>query len=79
MPKEWIDYKKYKNMKVIKGKVIFDIKAGDLCPYCKVGDVIKRKGRFGSFYGCSQFPNCGFTQPLIIKHYEPQRDIIPNN
>jgi hypothetical protein len=35
------------------------IKAG-ICPKCG-GSLVQRKGRNGSFYGCSQFPACRFT------------------
>lgn len=32
----------------------------DICPQCG-GSLIKRKGKYGSFYGCSNYPNCKFT------------------
>lgn len=35
-----------------------------VCPECK-GKLIERKGRFGSFIGCSNFPNCEYTRPII--------------
>lgn len=31
-----------------------------ICPRCG-GTLIKRKGKYGSFYGCSNYPNCKFT------------------
>lgn len=31
-----------------------------ICPKCG-GRLILREGRFGSFYGCSNYPNCRFT------------------
>lgn len=33
----------------------------DKCPKCN-GDLIKRKGKFGEFYGCSNYPKCSFTK-----------------
>ena len=34
---------------------------GPACPLC--GDVlVKRKGRYGEFYGCGSFPECRFTR-----------------
>jgi DNA topoisomerase-1 len=33
------------------------------CPKCNSPLVI-RMGRFGKFYGCSNFPKCKFTQPM---------------
>jgi len=29
-----------------------------LCPKCKQGFMMRRKGKFGYFYGCSNYPNC---------------------
>lgn len=31
-----------------------------ICPECG-GTLIKRKGKYGSFYGCSNYPKCKFT------------------
>lgn len=31
------------------------------CPRCK-GELVKREGRYGSFYGCSNFPSCRYTR-----------------
>ena len=31
-----------------------------VCPQCG-GQLVLRKGRYGSFYGCSNFPKCKFT------------------
>lgn len=35
------------------------IEAG-ICPRCG-GQLIQRKGKYGTFYGCSNYPNCDFT------------------
>lgn len=32
-----------------------------LCPKCG-GGLVKRNGRFGAFFGCSNFPDCRFTK-----------------
>lgn len=32
------------------------------CPRCSVGHLKLRNGKKGRFYGCSNFPNCKFTQ-----------------
>ena len=34
--------------------------ANGWCPRCG-GHLVKRNGRYGSFYGCSNYPNCTFT------------------
>lgn len=31
------------------------------CPRCG-GEMVKRSGRFGAFYGCSNFPECRYTR-----------------
>ena len=47
-----------------KGQVIHNVNVGSLCPYCSVGDVVVRKGRYNNFLACSHFPACGFTQQI---------------
>ena len=37
------------------------------CPVCG-SDTVKRTGRFGSFWGCSRYPDCRGTQPFKIDH-----------
>ncbi len=32
----------------------------DQCPLCE-GKLVERKGKFGSFYGCSNYPKCKYT------------------
>lgn len=39
------------------------IVASGHCPNCG-GNLLRRSGRYGSFYGCSNFPKCKFTTPL---------------
>ena len=37
------------------------------CPACGQRQVIRRNGETGEeFLGCSQWPACGFTEPLPI-------------
>ena len=36
-----------------------NIKQG-VCPRCG-GRLVLRKGKYGSFYGCSNYPKCKFT------------------
>ena len=45
-----------KNIKEAK-KNVWGVK----CPYCG-GILIKRKGKNGDFYGCSNYPKCRFTK-----------------
>jgi len=31
---------------------------GEQCPYCRVGILVPRVGRFSRFLGCDQYPRC---------------------
>lgn len=31
---------------------------GVKCPMCKKGEMAERKGRFGIFYSCTEYPDC---------------------
>ena len=52
-----------KNLAKIKiNQKIASIKTdGGTCPQCG-GKLIMRKGKYGSFIGCSNFPKCRYTQ-----------------
>ncbi|MBI3074893.1 MAG: topoisomerase DNA-binding C4 zinc finger domain-containing protein, partial [Parcubacteria group bacterium] len=34
---------------------------GVKCPECKEGTLAERKGRFGIFYSCTNYPKCKFA------------------
>ncbi|MCC0642500.1 MULTISPECIES: NERD domain-containing protein [unclassified Clostridioides] len=34
----------------------------DKCPRCQKGNLTKRKGQYGEFWGCSEFPKCKYTR-----------------
>lgn len=54
------DLKRHKdNTKNRQYKVENSIRQG-VCPQCG-GHLILRQGRYGSFYGCSNYPKCKFT------------------
>jgi DNA topoisomerase-1 len=36
------------------------------CPSCNTGQLSLKLGRFGSFIGCSNYPECKFTRPLSM-------------
>lgn len=48
-----------KNVRATRKKTDNIIRAGK-CPKCG-GQLVQRNGRYGSFYGCSNYPNCKFT------------------
>ena len=37
----------------------------EICEVCGA-HMVKKKGRFGSFLACPNFPNCTFTKPIVI-------------
>lgn len=37
---------------------------GRTCPKCEQGEVMKKFGRYGWFYGCSRYPDCDYMAPL---------------
>ncbi len=37
------------------------VKDATVCPRCG-GRIVPRQGRFGTFYGCSNYPRCRYTQ-----------------
>jgi ssDNA-binding Zn-finger/Zn-ribbon topoisomerase 1 len=45
-------------------RVKFDLKQGDQCPYCKIGTIVIRTGKFGDFFACNQYPRCAFIQQI---------------
>jgi len=50
-----------KETKLSPSEVI--VKAKEKCPQCD-GDLVERKGKFGQFYGCSNYPKCRFTKQI---------------
>lgn len=45
----------------VKQKHVEDIKTK--CPFCG-SDLVERKGKYGSFIGCSAYPNCRYTRKI---------------
>ena len=37
-----------------------EMKKQKVCPYCKM-PLVLRKGKYGEFYGCPNFPKCKYT------------------
>lgn len=37
---------------------------GEACPECG-HDLVKKRGRFGEFIGCSNYPECKYTRPIL--------------
>ena len=54
------DRQHVKNIRAAAREVNATINA-DICPKCG-GRLIERRGKYGSFYGCSNYPKCKFTK-----------------
>ena len=39
---------------------------GEACPECG-HDLVKKRGRFGEFIACSNYPDCKYTRPILSK------------
>lgn len=35
-----------------------------VCPRCKRGNLVRRRGRYGTFYGCTNYPKCKYAQSV---------------
>jgi DNA topoisomerase I len=38
-----------------------------LCPVCAAGRLSLKLGKFGAFIGCSNYPACRYTRPLVVE------------
>ncbi|MBT7029443.1 MAG: type I DNA topoisomerase [Rhodospirillaceae bacterium] len=57
------------NLNEILGPHFFpDTGKGDprVCPTCTEGQLSLKLGRHGAFIGCSRYPDCRFTRPLVV-------------
>ena len=54
-----MNQKCYEEMAKLGGKASDE--NGKLCPRCS-GVLVQRSGKFGAFYGCSNFPECRYTR-----------------
>lgn len=44
-----------------------------VCPECREGTLVVRTGRFGKFWGCSNFPACRYTESYEEEGPAPER------
>jgi len=45
-------------------KLVSEAKTGLKCTTCSDGELIEKKGRFGRFIGCSNYPECKHTEAI---------------
>jgi DNA topoisomerase-1 len=41
-----------------------------VCPVCGDGKLSLKLGKFGAFIGCSNYPSCQYTRPLVVANGE---------
>ena len=56
-----LDLKEYEDKIAQIGKR--EVTPGNACPYCG-SKVVRRKGMYGDFWGCSSYPECRFTAKI---------------
>lgn len=56
-----MNQKCYEEMGKRLGPAKEESKAAGKCPRCG-GELVKRNGRYGPFYGCSNYPQCRYTR-----------------
>lgn len=52
--------KEHKENVIAYKKSLDDMKEQRVCPYCKT-ELVLRHGKFGDFYGCTNYPKCKYT------------------
>ncbi len=48
-----------------RGNINIKESTGRRCPHCGA-PLVEKKGRFGRFLACSNYPNCTYTEPFPI-------------
>jgi DNA helicase-4 len=51
----------------------------EVCPTCREGFLVKKVGRYGSFFGCSRFPKCSFTRNIADEKRRHRSNPLPPN
>ncbi len=54
------------------------IPQAEICPSCKKGRLQLRQGKFGAFKGCSNYPDCKYTEPVSSEPVVKQEKIDKN-
>lgn len=44
-----------------------------MCPQCKNGKLVKRKGKWGDFLGCNRYPECKYIHKNKTKSSKNER------
>ena len=57
----------HKNNFISYKESLDEMKNNKICPYCKT-DLVLREGKYGKFFGCSNYPKCKFTMKLMREY-----------
>lgn len=52
-----------KSLVTAAGGVVMKVEGAKACPDCG-SPMVKRHGKYGDFYGCSNYPKCRHTEPI---------------
>ena len=67
----------YPDCKYVKKQ---QVKSGVTCPECAQGELVRRRGRGGSFfYGCERYPECTFTARELPKAEEQPQEAVASS
>ncbi len=50
---------------------------GETCPECEIGELVVREGKFGSFVGCSRYPECSYIKDKKVSQAVPTGEACP--
>ncbi len=67
LKKFWNDFEPRVDLALETVEVKPPIFIGRKCPECEDGELIKKRGRFGEFIACINFPDCKHSEPLVKK------------
>ena len=45
-------------------KRVEEERLGEACPDCDGGELLHKRGKFGRFIGCTNYPDCRYTRPI---------------
>ena len=68
--KKFIACSGFPKCKYIKPEIVTVAEDGGkvkLCPECG-SPLVKKKGKYGYFYGCSNFPACNYMEKIIFRN-----------
>lgn len=73
-------YLNYKNMDINNPYYVDRVRqAGEHCPKCFKGKLESKKGKYGAFLGCTNWPGCDFTESVGINLQKLANDLLHAN